>query len=310
MEPTSFPNLGDGYVKVTSGVVSVDTPGGGGAVTVQDYTLQTSDPSAPSAGTAKLYVKQFSASVVGKPELTIRDAFNKPYDFETKLGKKPRSELRAVPNNAGSPSVTGCSFTHLGSSTSSSVPTGGALFTVLPRAQSNSAAAINSAAGTRINSQVCVMSNGTYGGFDDYNRFGIATFQTNSRGFFGLHDALISTNAAISTRTNIVGAYYEPGDTNLFMICKGTGSATTVDLGVNFPVNTSGVDVYTIRLFNSFANNTISYHIIRENTGAEAFGEFTTNQPANGTSFYKYAWLNTNTATSAISLAFYHQLTE
>lgn len=74
----------------------------------------------------------------------------------------------------------------------------------------------------------------------------------NARSFAGLFSSLaVFGNVNPSTQTNIFGVGADIGDTNLQLIHNdATGTATKVDLGVNFPANTSATDEYLFQCYN------------------------------------------------------------
>lgn len=102
--------------------------------------------------------------------------------------------------------------------------------------------------------------------------------QTGDLVFGGVGGVLVSTLA------NIIGVGSENGDTNLQIFHNdATGTATKINLGVNFPANrTVGAiqtTVYSIELFNAPNSNNVSYSVKNAENGADAKGIITTNLP-------------------------------
>lgn len=273
MEPTSFPNLGDGYVKVTSGVVSVDTPAGGGAVTVQDYTLQTSDPAAPSAGTAKAYFQQVGGN--GKPEFFIIDEFTNQYTFEPSRSFRYVGEATSGLNTS-TIVQTGYNFSNSGSIAGQVIVAGTTHFYKFPR--TNYGAASNGGtANFRANFYPFVSSNGTDRGtgFDFNVICGVALFTANSLGFVGLTNDNTTINANPSANNRSIGFYFDSSANNWKIFSKDTGSSTIVDLGTNFPCNTNETDMYHFRLYQPQKSTKIFYYIKNLRTANQARGYFT-----------------------------------
>jgi hypothetical protein len=74
---------------------------------------------------------------------------------------------------------------------------------------------------------------------------------------------------------------HDAGDANMSII-GGDGTTTfKVDLGSNFPVTINLVDVYSLRLYCLPNASSISYTVIRANTGHTASGTLATNIPLN-----------------------------
>jgi len=89
----------------------------------------------------------------------------------------------------------------------------------------------------------------------------------------------------VSTLTNLIGVGNDGADTNLQIIHNdASGTATKIDLGVDFPANrTAGAastTMYSVTLYNAPASNTVKYMVVNNETGAVAMGEITTNLPA------------------------------
>ena len=88
----------------------------------------------------------------------------------------------------------------------------------------------------------------------------------------------------VSTLTNLIGLGNDGTDTNLQIIHNDSGgTATKIDLGVNFPANrTAGAastTVYSLTLYNAPASNYVKYMVINNETGAVAMGTIITNLP-------------------------------
>ena len=94
-----------------------------------------------------------------------------------------------------------------------------------------------------------------------------------------------SSTLLVSSLTNIIGIGNDSGDANLQVIYNdGSGSASKIDLGSNFPANrTSGVSqttIYSIQLYNEPGSSNVLYEVINKENGSVANGTLTTNLPS------------------------------
>lgn len=88
----------------------------------------------------------------------------------------------------------------------------------------------------------------------------------------------------VSTLTNLIGLGNDGADTNLQIIHNDSGgTATKIDLGVNFPANrtagSASTTVYSLTLYNAPASSNVKYMVVNNETGAVAMGTITTNLP-------------------------------
>jgi hypothetical protein len=124
----------------------------------------------------------------------------------------------------------------------------------------------------------------------------------------------------VSTLTNIVGVGSENGDTNLQVFHNDTtGTATKVDLGVNFPSNRTvgaiSTTVYSIELYNEPMSTNVKYKVTNNETGAIANGTISTNLPlsSQGLNFFASRCMSVTSVTSTgqfdlMKLGVYSQL--
>jgi hypothetical protein len=124
----------------------------------------------------------------------------------------------------------------------------------------------------------------------------------------------------VSTLTNIVGVGSENGDTNLSVFHNdATGTATKVDLGVNFPSNRTvgaiSTTVYSIELYNEPMSTNVKYKVTNNETGAIANGTISTNLPltSQGLNFFASRCMSVTSVTSTgqfdlMKLGVYSQL--
>jgi len=113
------------------------------------------------------------------------------------------------------------------------------------------------------------------------------TFASGCRQFYGMAgvttDLTYTDAILVSSLTNIIGVGSDALDTNLQVFHNdATGTATKIDLGVNFPANrTAGValtTVYGVVLYNK-SNGDIKYSVENKETGFVATGTINTNLP-------------------------------
>jgi hypothetical protein len=130
------------------------------------------------------------------------------------------------------------------------------------------------------------------GGFKFVCNFNISdtAFSANCQQFYGLAGQTTDlayggvSGTLVNTLTNIIGVGSEVGDTNLQVFHNdATGTATKVDLGVDFPANrTAGAistTVYSIQLYNEPMSTDVRYEVKNNETGAIASGTISTNLP-------------------------------
>ena len=113
------------------------------------------------------------------------------------------------------------------------------------------------------------------------------------------------SNILVSTLTNIVGVGNEVGDTNLQIFYNdATGTASKIDLGVEFPANRTvgaiSTTVYSIILYNEPMSTSVTYRVINKETGAVASGTLTTDLPATsqGLNFFASRCMSVTSVTS------------
>lgn len=104
----------------------------------------------------------------------------------------------------------------------------------------------------------------------------------NARCFYGVSAGLAAPgNVNPSSLVNMLGFGADSGDANMqFMHNDGSGTATKVDLGANFPANTSNVDFYEMQMLYLPASGVVKYYIKNLANGVESSGSVTTDIPA------------------------------
>jgi hypothetical protein len=94
-----------------------------------------------------------------------------------------------------------------------------------------------------------------------------------------------SSTLLVSSLTNNIGIGNDSGDANLQVIYNdGSGSASKLDLGPNFPANrTSGLSqttIYSVQLYNYPGSSSVLYEVTNQETGSVVNGTLTTNLPS------------------------------
>ena len=113
-------------------------------------------------------------------------------------------------------------------------------------------------------------------------------FGSGCRQFYGMQgattDLAYSDSILVSSLINCIGVGSDSADANLQVFHNdGTGTATKIDLGANFPANrTAGsalTTVYSIELFNAPNTSSVLYRVVNKETGNSVQGTVSTNLP-------------------------------
>jgi hypothetical protein len=238
-------------------------------------TLTSTDSSATLADKVKLFRRVIAnrnfPGFVGPSGL---DTTLQPLFARNKIG------IWSPPGNATTaPGVFGISaFTASGTATARNVATT-RMFTMIRRLGYVSSATAGSVAGVRVaTAQYKIGGGDGLGGFFTVTRFGIsdAVLVTGARTFLGVRNSTAApTNVEPSTITNCIGIGNGAADTNFKMYYGGSAAQTPIDLGANFPANTTNIDMYELALFSPPNSSAIYYEVTRLNTGHVATGVIT-----------------------------------
>lgn len=214
-------------------------------------------------------------------------------------------DANTVPGVDGMPALsTG------GTATSRAVATTNAL-TRAKRLGYVSSATAGSYAGVYQAAAQFTLGNGTAGGFFMSCRFGVsdATLQSAARTFVGMSSATAApTNVDPATLTNSIGIGHTASDTNWYFYYGGTTAQKRMNLGSNFPINTS--DLLDFSLWSPpNAIGVIYFYLERIALNARyiTYGTINSNGsavylPSNTTLLAFRAWRNNNTAAAAVGL--------
>jgi hypothetical protein len=113
-------------------------------------------------------------------------------------------------------------------------------------------------------------------------------YGSGCRQFYGMQgattDLAYSDSILVSSLINCIGVGSDSADANLQVFHNdGTGTATKIDLGANFPANrtagSSMTTVYSIELFNAPNTSSVLYRIVNKETGNSVQGTVSTNLP-------------------------------
>jgi hypothetical protein len=144
------------------------------------------------------------------------------------------------------------------------------------------------------------------GGFRHVSRWGIndAAAVADARLFAGvLTQVVIIANQNPSVVTNMIGVGADAGETTLSLMHNdGSGTATKVSLGANFPCDTRGVDWYELEISSRGSSTSVVVTLRRLNTGHVSVSTITTDMPATSTPLTSQIWRNNGATALAVSM--------
>lgn len=263
-------------------------------------TLSEDTPGTPSAG-ATVYVSDRAGKQtpawIGEDGVVWEFA---PNPATSKLAEWSASgNGTAVSTWAINNSETGTTTTRNVASTN--------LFTSVRRVGYVTASTAASSAGTRHNNTQFWRGNAAgLGGFVYTARFGFSTANTtNKQAFVGFRNSAsaITANTNPSSLTNIIGFGIDATQTTLrFMYNDGSGTATTVDLGANFPANTTDTDWYEAIIYARPNAGTVYYFITNLSSGNTTFGSATTDLPSSTTFLCPHVYVSNGSDAVAVGI--------
>jgi len=275
----------------------------------------SSDPAAPSAGNLKTFARTIAGGYTAPAFL---NATNTVSLMQSNFGFKKIIQGTLSGANTSYifiPSASIGTATTLGTATAIN-SSNTSFYTRINKFSNVSSATVGSLASLVYNStNIQVITLGTpstlnVGGFLWVYSFGIGDTVASPRTFVGLSSSTSApTNVEPSTLTNVIGVGQGAANTNLFVYYGGSAAQTPIDLGANFPTNTSSTDWYQVVLYAPpSSNNTVYYQVTRQNTGNVATGTLTgtagTALPANTTNLYYRGWRCNNATASAVTLQY------
>jgi len=154
--------------------------------------------------------------------------------------------------------------------------------------------------------------------FSDITTGGIQQFVANARQFCGLTTSTgivpISNSVTVQSLLNIIGIGSDAGDTNLHIYHNdGSGSATRIDLGVNFPANKSGAVAngigYQLELYSPIGGAFVNYIVTRLTDGFQVQGTINNKLPNLTTLLCPQVVRTSGSTASVVSIDFMQLIT-
>lgn len=278
-------------------------------VEVRDGTIRlpvATVTSPPIPGAAKL----FSRSVGGR----VLPAFMGPSGLDSSLQPsfaRNKMGMFLPAGNGGADTQVGMAVTAAGTATSEAVATTNLHTYMRRRSWRVTTAATTAVAGLRGGALQWTLGGNAagMGGFHLVWRWGPATGVSNAshRAFVGMRNSTAApSDVQPSAQTNLVGMGYDSNDANIsFIHNDGSGAATKIDLGPNFP--RPAVDLTSVYELAMFAPpgtvQRLRYEVTNLVTGAVAVGAVSTDLPSVTTLLAPYSWMSVGGVSSVIGFA-------
>lgn len=239
----------------------------------------TTAPAAPAAGKVRI----FGRNIANVPMLASMDSNGLIKTAQAHFGRNKVGMWSPGGNNGNAVTAIGIATpTSQGTGATRNVATTN-LLAQTRRAGVASAATAGSYTGFRASAFQFFRGNAAgMGGFLFMCRWGCSDAATvaGARSFVGLAAASI-TAVNPSSQTNIIGVGTDDTDANLQIIYNdGSGTATKIDLGANFPDHTLSADLYELAIYCAPNSTTIGVQVTRLNTGDTFTTTLSTDLPA------------------------------
>lgn len=147
----------------------------------------------------------------------------------------------------------------------------------------------------------------SYGGYYVAMQSSMLSVTATGRNMVGLHrnaSAFPAASTAFTSLVDVIGIGFEHGATEYSIIHNdGSGTATTVALGSNFPTASVNVSWLTLELFCRKGGSSVSYRVTNTKNGAVAQGTLSTNLPSSTTLLTPIAYCSNGTTASLASIA-------
>lgn len=257
----------------------------------------TTTPVAPVSGRTRLYARQRH----GRAYLDMKGPNGRDFPFQPFFGTNMVTMW--MPETSTTIRTIGIPVTNVGTVSHPALASTN-LSTSFRRWRLTSATTANSASENRSAQTMVWRGNAAgLGGFTLIMRICLSTLPANHRAFFGLLSATgaTSTSQVPSALTNCLGFAYDSGETTFrFQHNDGSGTATRIDLGANFPSNLTTA-VYTMFIYSSLNGTNIGYRIVREDTGAIVDSSVSTDLPSTTTFLTPHLYMNNGGTAAACS---------
>lgn len=244
-----------------------------------DITLpaRTTQPAAPLAGSALLYVRE----IAGASVVVLQGPNGREVDLQASYATNRIGTWS--PQSGTAVTVAGMPRTAVGTTSHPAITLGSRL-AASRRWRVASATTANSAADER--SDVALVGRGSaagVGGFTYSNRVAVTTQPATTRCFFGLSSSLaaISTSQDPQALTNVIGIGFNLAiDANWQILHNdGAGVCTKINLGASFPSN-SLTNLLNVRIHCPPFAGEVGVEVINETTGVSAVYTLSTDLPA------------------------------
>lgn len=291
VNPTGFDNTG--YL-ATPGLLLYTSAGESNA------KVSSSTPSAPADGVTHYVVEKAGRDI---PSWMGEDGV--PWEFGESRATSKFAEWSATGNGTGV-ATWGLANSETGTATTRNVASTN-LFTSVRRIGYVTAASSGSGAGTRHNNNQYWRGNAAgLGGFYYVIRFGMSTANSsNEQMFVGVRNStsVIAANTNPSSLTNCIGFGIDATQTTMrFIYNDGSGTATTTNLGANFPTNSTDTDWYEARIYATPNAGTVYYHITNLSTGNTASGSTSSDLPSSTTLLCPHVYVSNGTDATAVGI--------
>lgn len=264
-----------------------------------------SSPTSAPASSLALYTE----SIGGRMMLKMVGPSGLDTTLQPHTGRNKVSQWLAAGNSTTITAVGAAAMTATGTATTVNVAATN-IYTRIRRVEYLvTTAAATAVAGWRYGAAMwTVGAGGNLGGFHLIVTFGNATgaATATNRMFVGMQGSTAApTDVEPSTLTNILGVGWGAADANMrFFHNDGSGTASAIDLGSNFPVPTTDRSVgWELLLFAPPGGGIVYYKVINISTGNTTEGSVTTGLPTATTFLAPRGWMSVGGTSSVIGIA-------
>lgn len=269
---------------------------GNGMLIIADATV----PSSPAAGNLTLYGSSLAGALPAFIGPTGGGTMLQPFWGRNKIALwMPQGNGNAITSvGLAAPSPSGTTTTRNVATTN--------LVTSLRRVAAVSATSLGSVArfSTGGVSQYFIGAGSGLGGFRFVFRWACSDAATvaGARTFVGICPTAFA-NVEPSSLVSMIGVGTDAADSTLVMMHNdGSGTATRIALGANFPDHTLSADAYELTLYCAPSGTSVEWSVTRLNTGDTASGTISTNLPAGTTLMAPQFGRNNNATALAVSI--------